>query len=177
MSLRLIPVTLAQANDFVTAIHRHNGRLPAAKFCVGVEREGVVVGVAIAGLPKARHQADGATLEVSRVCADGTYNACSILYGACVRAAKALGYRRAITYTREAEHGASLRASGWTLDGSSAGGMWARPNQVATRALASDQHDTGPKWRWSIDLGPAITTLTWPATSPHPQPALFGEAS
>ena len=37
---------------------------------------------------------DGTTIEVTRVCTDGTANACSLLYGAMWRAAKALGYLR-----------------------------------------------------------------------------------
>ncbi|WP_345486006.1 XF1762 family protein, partial [Planotetraspora phitsanulokensis] len=44
---------------------------------------------------------------------DGARNANSMLYGAAWRAARALGYVRAITYTQEGESGASLRASGW----------------------------------------------------------------
>jgi hypothetical protein len=39
--------------------------------------------------------------------------ACSMLYAACWRAAKALGYRRLVTYTQAGETGASLRGAGW----------------------------------------------------------------
>lgn len=37
-----------------------------------------------------------------------------MLYGAVWRAAKAMGYKRCITYTQCDETGASLRAAGWT---------------------------------------------------------------
>ena len=37
----------------------------------------------------------------------------SMLYGAIWRAAKAMGYKRCITYTQADETGASLRAVGW----------------------------------------------------------------
>ena len=56
------------------------------------------------------------TLEILRVCTDGSRNACSFLYGALSRAAFALGYRRCVTYTLATEPGTSPRAAGWTLD-------------------------------------------------------------
>ena len=114
MSLRLVPVSLAQANEHVAAWHRHNRPVPGAKFCVGAADEaGVLRAVAIAGRPVARAFDDGQTIEVNRVASDGTRNANSMLYGACSRAAYALGYTRVITYTQADESGASLRAAGW----------------------------------------------------------------
>lgn len=65
--------------------------------------------------PVARHYDDGHTVEVIRTATDGTDNANSMLYGACWRAAKALGYDRLITYTQAGESGASLRAAGWRV--------------------------------------------------------------
>ncbi|EIH0164219.1 hypothetical protein E8U86_005443, partial [Escherichia coli] len=72
-----------------------------------------LTGVATAGRPVARHFDDGLTLEVNRTCTTGERNANSALYGAVWRAAKAMGYRRCITYTRADESGASLRAAGF----------------------------------------------------------------
>ena len=116
MSLRLVPLSLAQANEHVAAWHRHNRPVPGAKFCVGAaDDDGVLHSVGIAGRPVARNFDDGDTLEVTRVCSDGTRNACSIVYAALQRAAFALGYRRIITYTQASEGGASLRASGWRV--------------------------------------------------------------
>lgn len=113
--LYLVPVTLAQANEHVSAWHRHNKPVPGAKFCVGAsDVDGVLHAVAIAGRPVARNFDDGQTIEVTRVASDGTRNACSMLYGACSRAAFALGYRRVITYTQGNETGSSVRAAGWT---------------------------------------------------------------
>ena len=80
---------------------------------VGVKNKDDLVGVATAGRPIARHLDDSITLEINRTCTDGTKNANSMLYGAICRAAKALGYRRCITYTQASESGASLRATGW----------------------------------------------------------------
>lgn len=67
---------------------------------------------------------DGVTCEVNRLCTDGTYNACSMLYGACCRAAKAMGYKKIITYTLQSENGASLKASGFICDGEAGGTHW-----------------------------------------------------
>jgi hypothetical protein len=75
----------------------------------------ILRGVAIVGRPVARAYQDGLTLEVNRTATDGTKNANSMLYGAAWRAAKALGYRRLVTYTQEGETGASLKAAGWVI--------------------------------------------------------------
>jgi hypothetical protein len=72
---------------------------------------------------------DGKTAEVTRLCTDGYINACSFLYGAAARVAKAMGYTKIITYILESENGASLRASGWTFGGVRGGGSWDRANR------------------------------------------------
>lgn len=108
------PITLKQAQAFVAAHHRHNKPPVGHKFSVGLFNDDIMLGVAIAGRPVARALDDGLTLEVTRTCTDGTRNANSMLYGAIVRAATALGYRRCVTYTQGCESGASLRGAGWT---------------------------------------------------------------
>ena len=171
--LRTVPASLAAANDYTATLHRHNGPLPAAKFCVAVVDEtDRVCGVAIAGLPKARMLNDGGTLEVSRVCTDGTPNACSALYGACKRAAKALGYWRVVTYTLASETGASLRASGWRQASEVKGESWGRRN--ATRnPTYRDAHDTGDKWRWEIELADPVAA-SWPEITDDQHALDFG---
>ena len=104
-------MTVAKA--FISDHHRHNNPPVGWKFGVGIENNGVLVGVATAGRPVARHFDDGLTLEVNRTCTDGTPNANSMLYGAVWKAAKAMGYMRVITYTQADESGASLKAAGW----------------------------------------------------------------
>jgi hypothetical protein len=111
-----VPLTFAQAASFVEQHHRHHKPPVGTKFVLGVAREdGDLVGVAMVGRPVARHFDDGLTLEVNRTCTDGTANANSALYGAAWRAAKALGYRRLITYTQAGESGASLSGAGWRI--------------------------------------------------------------
>lgn len=115
MSLQLVHVTFADACGFVAMWHRHHAEPIGHKFSVGVANDTTLVGVAIVGRPVARHFDDGRTLEVLRTATDGTHNCNSMLYGACWRAAAALGYRRLITYTQAGESGSSLRAAGWRV--------------------------------------------------------------
>ncbi|MGC0418398.1 XF1762 family protein [Embleya sp. AB8] len=117
MSLHIVPVRARQAREFIATWHRHH-RPPAGwVFTVGVADEDQVLrGVAIAGRPVARASDDGWTLEVTRTATDDRApNGNSMLYGAARRAAKALGYRRLLTYTQASESGASLRAVGWKV--------------------------------------------------------------
>lgn len=113
MKLRVSPVTFKDACAFVKLHHRHNKPPIGHKFSIALRAADETVGVAMAGRPVARAFDDGLTLEVNRTCTDGTENANSMLYGAIWRAAKAMGYRRCITYTQADETGASLRAVGW----------------------------------------------------------------
>lgn len=172
--LAVVPLTFAEANEYVDANHRHNGKLPTGKLACGlVDEAGTLRGVAIAGLPKARMLMDRFAIEVNRVCTDGVPNGCSMLYGAMTRAAKALGYRRLITYTLESEPGSSLRASGWTQTHRWDGGSW-----VEMRGTGGDVHDLGPKARWEIHL-PAPAWLPSDVTTgaeEEPAPQLWETA-
>lgn len=127
--LRLVPLTLAEANVFTERLHRHHGPVVGHKFSLGAAKRSEIVGVAIVGRPVSRHRDDGLTLEVTRLCTDGTRNACSFLYGAAARAAFALGYTRIGTYILASESGVSLRAAGWRLIGQRGGGSWSRDSR------------------------------------------------
>jgi hypothetical protein len=140
-SLRLIPVSLPEANEFVAAHHRHHGRVVGHKFSLGAVENGEVVGVAIVGRPVSRERQDGMTLEVTRLCTMGGHkNVASFLYGASCKAAFALGYRRIGTYILASELGISLRAAGWRCLGTRGGGTWNRPSRPRV-----DTHPTEPK--------------------------------
>ncbi|MGK3496990.1 XF1762 family protein [Citrobacter youngae] len=111
--MEIVPITFKQACCFVQQLHRHNKPPAGHKFSIGLEANGMLVGVAMAGRPISRHFDDGLTLEVNRACTDGTRNANSMLYGAVRRTAWGMGYRRVITYTQAGESGASLCAAGF----------------------------------------------------------------
>lgn len=151
VALELRPVTLEEARRFVAEHHRHNDPPVTWKFGVGVESEGQLVGVAMAGLPKARALMDGHTLEVNRTCTLGARNANSLLYGAIARAAKALGYHRLVTYTLAEEPGSSLRGAGWQKDGDvPARETWDTPSRPRQEVnlFGERTRPTGPKTRW-----------------------------
>jgi hypothetical protein len=143
MTLDAVPIALAEANAFVTAHHRHHKPVVGHKFSIGASIGDLIVGVCIIGRPVSRHRDDGLTLEVTRLCTDGTRNACSFLYGRAAKAAFALGYRRIGTYTTPAEGGASLRAAGWRLLAETPGKSWS----VQSRPRV-DTHPLGQKHLW-----------------------------
>jgi hypothetical protein len=132
MKLHLTRVELKEANEFVAALHRHHKPVIGHKFSLGAVMDDKLVGVAIVGRPVARMRDDGDTLEVTRLCTDGTDNACSFLYGACARAAFALGYHRIGTYILASEPGTSLTGAGWRLMGERGGGSWSRGSRLRT---------------------------------------------
>lgn len=117
-NLHLVPIDQREARDFIALWHSRLPRPPATwKYQVGVARDSTLVGVVIVGRPvNATHASDPATVELHRCCvADDERNAASMLNGAAWRAAKALGYRRLITYTEADESGTSLIASGYRV--------------------------------------------------------------
>lgn len=141
--LELQPIEFDEACEFIDRHHSHHVRPQGWKFGVAVSNGSQIVGVAIAGRPVARHYDDGWTLEVTRCCTDGTKNVASMLYAALWRAARALGYKRLITYTLASEAGTSLIAAGWRVMGQSKGGTWNRVGRVRI-----DKHPTGQKTLW-----------------------------
>ena len=141
--LTLTPVSLAEANAFVAQHHRHHKPVTGHKFSIGCTADGRLVGVAIVGRPVSRYLDNGLTLEVNRLCTDGTKNACSMLYAAAWRAARAMGYEKIITYTLDTESGASLRAAGWTCAGLAGGKRW-----TGSRRPAADLYPAQMKYRY-----------------------------
>lgn len=114
--LHIRPTTLKVACEYVGIHHRHAGSPRGGRWAIAVhDIGGVLRGVAIVARPCARLLDDGLTAEVTRLATDGTANACSCLYGAARRIARAMGYQRVLTYTRIVEPGTSLRAAGWRL--------------------------------------------------------------
>lgn len=141
--MKAIPLELKEANAFVTELHRHHPSVYRDKFRVGCEVEGKLVGVCQVARPVARYLDDGSTVEVVRLCTDGTPNACSFLYSRAARIAKEMGYKRIITYILDTESGHSLKATGWSFDGTSEGGAWNRPSRPR-----ESKAPTCPKQRW-----------------------------
>lgn len=141
------PIELKDANAFVERLHRHHDPVYRDKCRVAAIADGVVVGVVQLARPVARGLDDGKTIEVVRLCTDGTHNACSFLYGRAARIARELGYSKIITYILDTENGASLRASGWCHEADTRGGSWdckSRPRSTTA--------PTSRKQRWAKEL-------------------------
>lgn len=143
--MKIVPITLKKANEIVTQWHRHHKPSVGHKFSVALIQDENYIGIAICGRPVARGSDDGFTLEVSRLCTDGSDNACSKLYGACARIAKEMGYKKIQTYILQSEPGISLKASGWIMEAITAGGQWKHTDGKPRR---NDQ-PTEPKQRWA----------------------------
>ncbi len=142
--LELVPLTISDALVFIDQHHRHKNQPPHMyRFAVGLAEGDELVAACLIGEPVNRHLMDGFTAEVIRLCTLGQPNACSMLYGAAWRAAKALGYRRIVTYTHTTEPGTSLVAAGWKVVGEVTGRHWNTKSRP--RAVRGPPQD---KFRW-----------------------------
>ena len=152
--LSVIPISLREANDFVSSFHRHNGRTArdGGKFAIGATTGEQLVGIAIVGRPIARFLDNGYTAEVTRTCTspDAPKGTISFLYSACWRICQAMGYLKLVTYTLTTESGASLRGAGWKCIGqiSSNKNGWSREGREREWQSIYDQ----PKLRWEKEV-------------------------
>ena len=150
MSLRVVPITLKEANAFIALHHRHSRPVVGAKFQIGVcDATGTLRGVAVVGRPVSRILDDGVAAEITRVCTDGERNACSMLFAASRMAAKHMGMFPIYTYTLAEEGGASLRAAGFIVDNQNAGApasRWGNRQGRSTDPVGNDL--VGGKIRW-----------------------------
>lgn len=142
--MEVVHIELKEANDFVEKLHRHHYAMKTHRFSIGALLDNKLVGVAICAAPAARKTDQKFTVEVRRLCTDGTKNACSFLYSACARAARELGYFKIQTFILMEEPGTTLQAAGWEFEQYSMGGDWAR----ASGNRDSVTHNPGPKKRY-----------------------------
>jgi len=115
MSFITVPLTLKEANEFVTTHHRHNKKCQGHRFSIGCIKDNDMVGVAICGRPLSRRLDSQLVLEVLRVCIKdpAPKNACSYLYARAWKIWQSMGGNKILTYTLASESGASMRAVGW----------------------------------------------------------------
>lgn len=151
--MKIVPMSLAEANEFVANFHRHNKKVQGAKFALGASDGHQLIGVAIVGRPVARRLDDGETAEVTRCCVlDGApKGACSFLYSRAWRAWQSMGGQRMVTYTLQSESGASLRGAGWRVVGQTKGaadgkGWTTRPGREWQPVIGQ------AKLRWEVIL-------------------------
>ena len=144
--MKIIPITFKAAKQYIKEHHRHNPNVVGGKFAIACEASGRICGVAVCGRPVSRYLDDCKTLEINRVCTDGTKNACSMLYGACCRIARAMGYEKVITYTLQSESGASVKACNFICDGEAGGTHWTGKRNRGQDIPAEMKN------RWRMDL-------------------------
>lgn len=144
--MTIVPCTLKEAHAFTALWHRHHGPSVGALFALAcAASDGFICGVAVVGRPVSRMLQDGLSAEVTRLSTDGTKNACSMLYAASWRAARAMGYTRLITYILATERGTSLTAAGWKLVAETKGRSWNCPSRPRV-----DLHPLQDKMRYEV---------------------------
>lgn len=119
----------------VAAVEEHDGMITR------------LIGVAQVGRPVARGYVGQNVCEVTRLCTDGTRNACSFLYAAAARKARRAGFSKIITYILIDEPGTSLRAAGWVHEANTKGGAWSCKSRPRTTNAP-----TCAKQRWAKEL-------------------------
>ena len=125
MHFDLRPIELKDANTFIGELHRHHKPVQGHRWSLAAYVGDVLVGVVTVGRPVARHGGKPIeVLEVTRLCTDGTKDACSFLYSAAARVGRLMGFKRIQTYILDTEPGTSLRAAGWADEGPAGGGQW-----------------------------------------------------
>lgn len=144
MSLVATCLTRDQANAHIEAHHRHHKPVSGHRFIVGAVDSGKLVGIAIAGRPRARLIQQYENLEVNRLCSDGARNVCSFLYSRCSRVAQNLGFKTCFTAILLSENGSSLRAAGWLYAYTTKGGSQDRPSRRREKVAPEE-----PKQIWS----------------------------
>jgi hypothetical protein len=88
--LKIVPLSVKDAEAFLAKHDRHY-KAPVEAICaIGVADDEGLHGAAILG------RRDDETAELAHIYVDGASQGYSLLYGACWRALKALGYRQAV---------------------------------------------------------------------------------
>lgn len=146
--MRAIWIPQHEADLFISLHHRHHKPARGDLFRVAaVNDQGIVVGVAQVGRPVARGYNGKRVCEVTRLCTDGTRNACSFLYARAARLAKKHQVEKIITYILADEPGTSLKAAGWRFEAYTKGGSWNCESRSRT-----DKAPICVKQRWAKEL-------------------------
>jgi len=144
--VKVVPITIKDANKVVGDHHRHNAPTGGGKFAIGAEHDGKLVGAVIVGRPVARLLDKVGAAEITRlvVTPDAPRNTCSFLYSAARRVWQAMGGQKILTYTLQAESGDSLRGAGWNKAADCKPTSWMRPNRTRKHQDVYQQ----AKFRW-----------------------------
>lgn len=116
--MSLVPISLKEANEYLAKHIRQYRPMPGCKFTVGCALDGKLVGAAIVG----RCRDDAQAVQIDRIYTTGGRAAYGMLYGACARAAQALGYWRISAFLPADRPDSALRAAGWMRTEPESGG-------------------------------------------------------
>jgi hypothetical protein len=113
-NLRVVWVSVDDADAFLTWHYRHHPPPAGALFALGIARasEDRLLGAIIAGRPVPPAQDDGATVEITRVGTDGSPHVEVALYRAVWKVVRACGYHCLITHTHVGQIRLGLRQVG-----------------------------------------------------------------
>lgn len=150
------PLSIRDADVFVSANHRHNKAAANGKFAIGCYiilfvTNGIwykMIGVGIGGRPRSRHLDNGVTFEVYRVCTVGHKNATSFIYSKMKKIAQLMGYTKIITYTLQIESGSSLKAIGAVIEKHSEHGKQWNDSGQTKRSYQPVSEQL--KFRWAL---------------------------
>lgn len=131
--LNAVPITLKEANAFVSKFHRHHAPTVGHRWSVAIANDGVICGVAICGRPVARALPHKTLIEINRLATNGTRNACSKLYGMCAAIATIMGFDDIETSILISEPGTSLEAAGFKFRRVIKGRDWNCPSRGGRR--------------------------------------------
>jgi len=153
--MKIVPLLLRRANDFVERYHRHSARTSndGGKYAIGLEHDGELVGVAIVGRPISRmlqlegeHPAELLRLCTSPTCPKGGG---SKLYSRAKRIWQLMGGSHFHTYTLITESGAVLRGAGLREPvATTRAQQWDRPSRHRRATAIAEK----PKRRWTEKL-------------------------
>lgn len=155
------PIELYDANEFIDRLHRHHWAMKTHRFSLGVYFGARLCGVAVCQRPGNQNVDYQRVIEVARLCTDGTKNACSILYGACARVAKEMGYEKIQTFVLESEPAVTLRAAGWVDEGTVPATPW-NTKRKTDDAIRLDLNSDEDKQRWAKYLDADLKNRAMP---------------
>lgn len=111
----ICPISFHDARKFVQAHHSYLAAPRGCIFAIAAYDHHDIVAVAIVGRPVNRTMDDGVTAEISRLCThEAPPNTASFLIGRILRATRAIGFTRVITYVDEQLYAATWTASNFT---------------------------------------------------------------
>jgi hypothetical protein len=153
--IELRPMSVRAANELVRRWHSHHKPVQGARWCIGAYVDGDQVGAVIVGNPVAPALCDGKTLEVTRLVTNGEKNVATRLLGGAWRAAKAMGCKRLVSYTRQDESGHCYLAASWKPVARTKGRGWDSGNKQLRwlPGIYEPTTEIVDRTRWEISNG------------------------